>query len=474
MKQRRFFQNICLSSATGWCLMRWCLLVTLLNLVGAIAVNATTLADDAIPENATVTDKNTAIPENAAVVENAQDTEVAWTFNDYVLRDGLGHAWTKFEAGGPARVVFMGGSVTTRQWREPVMDYLHKRFPKAEFDFVMAGIGGTDANLGAFRLPQDVLSRGSVDLFVLEFAVNGGGVRAMEGIVRQAKRTCPDIDTMILYFANVSHVTDAQKKQIPGIVADHEQVADHYMLPSLHLYKDVADRLDAKQAVWDDWFTDVVHPNQAGCDVYSDDLIQFFERAWTLSASAANKAVDTDDTDATTTNANADVSTNATASDSNATVRETMAADVSTIAPLDEYCYEYGHYVAPTAATELQAAAWHEGWTADKTCNYGGPLDVLEATEPNAEIHFAFNGSAVGAYLIVGFDAGMIEVRIDGGEPQKVDLYDHYCTMFHRPAHRIFADELARGPHTIQIRVLSDANEKSIGHAIRIVQWMVN
>lgn len=467
MKQCRFFQSICQSAASLFAL------TTFLSLSGYFASNVTLFAEDAaVAQNSDFTKKNDDTEQQNRDAE--QNAEVAWTFNDYVLRDGLSHALAKFEAGGPARVVFMGGSVTTRQWREPVMDYLRRRFPKAEFDFVMAGIGGTDASLGAFRLPQDVLSRGPVDLFVLEFAVNGGGVRAMEGIVRQVKRVCPDIDTMILYFANTSHIADAQKQQIPGIVAEHEQVADHYMLPSLHLYKDVADRLDAKQAVWDDWFTDVVHPNQAGCDVYSDDLIQFLERAWNL-ASRANQGKlpqnAPQNTDATDT-ANTEAATSDTAGAAGATVAGTT--EIAAIQPLDAFCYEYGHYVAPMEAKGLKHAAWHEGWTAEKTCNYGGPVDVLEATEPDAEITFAFEGSAVGAYLIVGFDAGMIEVRIDGGEPQKIDLYDHYCTMFHRPAHRIFADELARGPHTAQIRVLSDANEKSIGHAIRIVQWMVN
>ncbi|MDO4559285.1 MAG: hypothetical protein Q4C47_09995, partial [Planctomycetia bacterium] len=66
------------------------------------------------------------------------------------------------------------------------------------------------------------------------------------------------------------------------------------------------------------------------------------------------------------------------------------------------------------------------------------------------------------------------EVTLDDRPPQKMDLFDHYCTMFHRPAHRIFADELEDGPHRLTIRVLSEANEKSVGHAVRIVHWMVN
>ncbi|MDO4559286.1 MAG: hypothetical protein Q4C47_10000, partial [Planctomycetia bacterium] len=319
-------------------------------------------------------------PDAAAMKVSEPEKNEIWDFNDFVLRNGLRNSQRKFEAGGSARVVFMGGSVTTRQWREPVMEYLRRRFPQTQFDFIMAGIGGTDATLGAFRLPTDVFGRGPVDLFVLEFAVNGGGVRAMEGIVRQAKRLSPQIDTMILYFANTSHVADARARRIPAIVAEHEQVADHYMLPSLHLYKDVADRLDAGMAVWEDWFTDSVHPGQAGCDVCSDDLVHFFDTVW-KPGGGGNKGED----------AAAD-----------------MVVSVDTVKPLDSHCYERGHFVAPMEASDLVRAQWNEGWTAEKTCNYEGPVDVLEAVEPGAQITFDFEGTAVGAYLIVGFDAGMI------------------------------------------------------------------
>lgn len=383
--------------------------------------------------------------------EPSEDGAASWDYNDFVVRNGIQNSLRKFEAGGPARVVFMGGSVTTRPWREPVMEYLRNRFPQTQFDFVMAGIGGTDATLGAFRLPTDVFGQGPVDLFVLEFAVNGGGVRAMEGIVRQAKRISPQVDTMILYFANTAHIADAKAQRIPAIVADHEQVADHYMLASLHLYKDVADRLDAGQAVWEDWFTDSVHPSQAGCDVYADDLIHFFDTAW--------KRTDTQ---------------NETDTDVAVSTSNTENANIDTITPLDSYCYERGHYVDPRATAALDRAQWSEGWTAEKTCNYGGPIDVLEAVEPGAQIGFDFTGTAVGAYLIVGFDAGMIEVTVDDRPAQRVDLFDHYCTMFHRPGHRIFADALQDGPHHLSIRVLPEANEKSTGHAVRIVHWMVN
>jgi sialidase-1 len=214
------------------------------------------------------------------VVQAEGGAAAAEPFTDYVMRGNLLRSQAKFAAGGPARVVFMGGSVTTRQWRNPLMTSLTERFPGAEFDFVMAGIGGTDANLGAFRLPEQVFGRGKVDLFFLEFAVNGGGVRAMEGIVRQAKRLNPEIDIVILYFANTGHTASYANGKIPGIVQEHEKVAEHYGIPALYLYREIARRIEQGKIKWEDFAGDSVHPNQGGCDMYTQCIQDFLAASW--------------------------------------------------------------------------------------------------------------------------------------------------------------------------------------------------
>ncbi len=359
------------------------------------------------------------------------------SFDQYVLRGNLIRSFRKFEQGGPVRVAFMGGSVTTRQWRNPLMDYLKTRFPKAEFDFIMAGIGGTDANLGAYRLPRDVFGRGPVDLFFLEFAVNGGGVRAMEGLVRQAKQRSPEIDIVLMYFANTSHVAQEEKGSVPNIVADHEQVAEHYGLPAVFLYKEVAHRIAAGELTWEQFSTDSVHPTQVGCDLYAACLEGFLEQAW------ANPQL------------------------------APLAPGMPD--PLDPGCYDRGHYVSPQEATVVRDFAWAPGWTTtEKTVNFRPPVDVLQATAPGAEVRLKFNGTAVGAYLIVGFDAGRLQVTVDGGEAKTVELFDHYCAQFHRPQHKILFDDLAAGPHELVVKLAAEHHEQATGTAARIVQFMVN
>ncbi len=362
---------------------------------------------------------------------------VAESFSDFIMRGNLMRSASKFAAGGPVRVAFMGGSVTTQQWREPVMKYLRERFPKAQFDFVMAGVGGTDANLGAFRLPRDVFSRGPVDLFFLEFAVNGGGVRAMEGIVRQARRTNPAIDILVTYFANTGHCDAYNKGQVPGIVKDHEQVTERYGLPSLWFYREVAKRVKNGSLKWKEFSGDVVHPTALGCDLYAKWFVSFLDQAW------------------------ADMSL--------------KPAEAALPAPLDPLCYERGNFVPADAATIRGGFKLVKQWRTEKTCNFAPPVDVLEATAPGAELSLKFDGPAIGLYLIAGFDAGTIEYTIDGGAAKTVDLFDMpWCTMFHRPVHRMLADNLAAGPHELVIRMTDKKHAKSVGTAMRLLWFMVN
>ena len=96
---------------------------------------------------------------------------------------------------------------------------LQRRFPKTEFVFTNAGISSTCSTTGAFRLGEDVLSQGPVDLLFVEFAVNDDQdanhtrvacLRGMEGILRQARRHNPQMDIVITHFVNPGMLAQLQ------------------------------------------------------------------------------------------------------------------------------------------------------------------------------------------------------------------------------------------------------------------------
>jgi len=79
-------------------------------------------------------------------------------------------------------VVFFGGSFTwgagasdpqRTSWRGLMMRYLGERYPKGNFAFHDATLGGTGSQLGVFRLERDVLAH-KPDLVFLDFCANDG------------------------------------------------------------------------------------------------------------------------------------------------------------------------------------------------------------------------------------------------------------------------------------------------------------
>jgi lysophospholipase L1-like esterase len=105
-------------------------------------------------------------------------------------------------------VAFLGGSLTwgarasdpnRTSYRGLICERLEATYPRAHFHFVDAAIGGTGAQLGAFRLQRDVLDK-KPDLVFLDFTLNDDTYKvspdtlaAYESIVRRviADGRCP-------------------------------------------------------------------------------------------------------------------------------------------------------------------------------------------------------------------------------------------------------------------------------------------
>ena len=128
-------------------------------------------------------------------------------------RGTLKNSFIRFEKERKGRVAFLGGSITEmRGWRELTKDYLRRRFPFTEFEFIDAGISSTGTTPHSYRFEQDVLRHGDIDLLFVEAAVNDHGnyfcaidqVRGMEGIVRHALLANPSTDIVMLYSYSFS------------------------------------------------------------------------------------------------------------------------------------------------------------------------------------------------------------------------------------------------------------------------------
>ena len=99
---------------------------------------------------------------------------------------------------------------------------------------------------------------------------------------------------------------------------------------------------------------------------------------------------------------------------------------------------------------------------------------MLFSEQPGATLTLTFDGTAIGAFVLAGPDAGQLEVQIDGGDWKSFELYHGYSAGLHYPRTVMFATDLQPESHQVNVRIRSNHNEKSKGHAARILSFVAN
>ncbi len=371
------------------------------------------------------------------------------TTDYFTLRAGLDHARARFAAGGPARVAFLGGSITAMSgWRERVMADLRRRFPRTEFDFIGAGIGSLGSVPHAFRFSRDVLARGEVDLLFVEAAVNDASnipdqparmLRGMEGVVRQARLANPRMGIIHLHFAMPEHLEAYRAGQVPEVIRQHERVAAAYGNPSLDLARELTERIAAGQFSWEKDIRNL-HPSPFGHEVYAAAISRLLDAAW-------------------------------------AEARSPGAAPPLPEAPLDPASYFRGRLVDPATARVERGFSLDPAWRpADGKPGRAGFMAVpaLVGSGAGAEFEFAFTGTAAGLFITAGPDTGRLEVSIDGGPFAAVESWTRWSASLHLPWALMLADGLPPGPHRCRVRLMARPAGEPGGEVLRVFHLLLN
>ncbi len=376
--------------------------------------------------------------------------------HDYFnVRDGLDHCRLKFERDAKGRVVFMGGSITAMgTWCRAVERDLKARFPKTSFEFINVGYPSLGSTPHTFRFQRDVAAKGPMDLFFIEAAVNDevNGMtplemlRGMEGVVRQARLANPEVDIVMLHFADDAKMKVIAQGKTPVVIEQHEKVAEHYGVASIDLAREVTERIRAGQFSWKDDFGGL-HPAAFGHSIYARAIARLFDAAWREPLPADDKVV----------------------------------ARVPPEGALDEKSYFHARLVP------LEAATLVEGWTlvpnwrprdppGRKIGTYTGFVNVpaLVAETSGATLKLKFDGTAVGVFVAAGPDAGTLEYSVDGGDFRSRNLAVGYTGLYHLPVAFVLDADLVPGPHEVVLRVSAKPNPTSKGTAARIMHFLVN
>jgi sialidase-1 len=358
--------------------------------------------------------------------------------NYHTIRESLNNSSLKFQNEKSGRVAFLGGSITYNPgWRDSVCSFIQNEYPETKFDFINAGVPSMGSTPGAFRLENDVLKNGKVDLLFLEAAVNDDTnqmapteiSRAMEGIVRHAKTANPLCDIVIMHFVDPGKMTDYRNGKTPAVIQLHEKVAEHYNISTINLAKEVTERIDAGEFDWENDFKDL-HPSPFGQNIYAQSIKQFLKSA--LKSDISEKPV-----------------------------------MVEKPEPLDKYSYSNGIMVEPNPPKPIKGWKMVENWKPEDgkntRFNYVN-VPMLVGEYPGKTIKFQFKGNAVGIAVAAGPDAGIIEYSIDESDWKKMDLFTLWSKNLHLPWFYTLGSGLKSGKHTLQMRLTDEKNPESTGN----------
>lgn len=345
-------------------------------------------------------------------------------------------------------IAFYGGSITYNSgWRNKTIRYFSELFPNVTFNFINAAIPSLGSVPHSFRINDDLLSKGGIDLLFLESAVNDYSNdtpenqqrSAFEGVIRHALQHNPFMNIITMAFADEAKVAGYTNGLIPKEVKVHDDISRHYSIPFINLAKEVADRINNNEFTWEFDFKDV-HPATLGQEIY-------FSTIKTLLREQFNYRII-----------------------EKRTIEKTPQ-------PLLDSNYENGRYVSIDEATIVSGFSIIESWRASDTLEKRkGFVDVpiLEGATPGSELAFHFEGNAVGLSVISGPDAGTIVYSIDAGEEQSIDLHTKWSNQLHLPWYVVLGHNLKQGNHTLQLRISDRQNAESSGSAVRIFKFLVN
>ncbi len=361
---------------------------------------------------------------------------------------GVSNFIARLEKERKAHVAFLGGSITQNATghSKMVADWLVKEYPDVEFTFTNAGLSSTCSVSGAFRVEEDVFSKGQVDLLVVEFAVNDNqdamhdrqtAIRGLEGILRQYFEENPTGDAISVQYVNPEILKNHQEGKPTVSVEAHKAVAEHYNIPIVDVGMALATEISAGRMTWEEDYKGT-HPNQKGYEFASGLITMVIKK----------------------------------------TISGETPQQVTLPDPLDEKSYYGAKRVDPRALN------WLGGWEFAPVSKELLPVGQIRAdytrfqalrSESEGEyLYYTFQGNMIGAFVLAGPDAGAIEVSIDAGEWKRVELYHHFSKSLNYPRSVILADGLSNAYHQIAIRTAKSENEESKGSSATILYFAAN
>lgn len=194
----------------------------------------------------------------------------------------LADAMKRAQAGKKITIGTIGGSITQgtaasttdERYANRALQWWAKTFPKAQLDFVNAGIGATDSYIGVHRVDADLLSK-KPDVVIVEFSVNDTdaalNLQTYDSLVRKILQA-ENHPAVILLFTTQEDGTSLQ--------GTHMQIGSAYNLPMISYKNAVLPEIEAGKFTWKDISPDNIHPNSVGHGIIGELLWSYFNSVY--------------------------------------------------------------------------------------------------------------------------------------------------------------------------------------------------
>lgn len=343
------------------------------------------------------------------------------------------------------KVGYLGGSITAQPgYRVKSLAHFQKMFPKAKFAEINAAIGGTGADLGVFRVQQDVLDH-LPDLMFIEFATNDGGAspqqirRCMEGIVRQTWKKLPKCDIVFVYTITEPFGPTLADGKYPRSASVMEAVAEHYQIPTIHMGMEVAKLAKEGKLLWKAPLPKTDAERQAAGDKVAfanDGVHPYTETGHELYQKAIVAAL--------------------------APIVEASKnpGEHTLIEPLDPANLENAKIV-PLSEAKLSGVDRLDPAKDALARRFKDRLPQLyKVSKAGSAIEFKFKGTRAAIYDLLGPDCGQVVVTLDDQPLRVAPRIDVYST-YHRLGTLNLAYDVPDAVHTVKIELSPDSPDKA-------------
>jgi len=370
----------------------------------------------------------------------------AYKGKEYNNRDGIYNTLKKLQSGEDITVAYLGGSITMQDsWRPYTTQWLESTYD-GKVTEVNIGLSGTGADLAVCRIDQDILIH-NPDLVFIEYAVNGGAAKDMEGMILKVWEHDPTTDIIFVYTTQTSNYSTYKSGALPPYPAIYEPVAEHYGVPSVFFGYQAFDLYDQKKLT-------LTGTKEEGKILYTQDGVHLTGDGGFLSAGAiARSIVKMEES------FNKDSYT-----ETNHTLPDTTIAEL----PWADACYTDDWDKMSFAGTWLDCSL-------DSNKNFqnfsytGGYLGEFKKLFPKMQgtvvagssVTVKFKGTDIGVFEAGGQFSGQLKVNVDGVDlTEKLVLYHpSYDSKLRHQYY--FIDSLPDAEHTVTFTLDSEMPDKS-------------